>query len=598
MATALALALYIVFIDHRTADEDAVTVSHAILTDFNRDQVSVIEITGTNQPPIRLKKSNQFWEMEAPIHYPAQTAAAERWLRLLGQATWMMRLTTNDVASQGARLVDFGLNPPQQTVTLIQGDRQRVLHLGNRLAVGKQLYVQVDDQPEILITDELLLDALPANVTDWRDPSLVTLSSLGIDKNSFDRVEVRPRTNGYTLQTDPDFGWRITWPISARGEVSLISDFVGRIIPSWQVEKFVTDDPNVDLAQYGLQSPVQELVIGRGTNDLLDVQFGDSPTNRPDLVYARLLRHTNIVLTASTNLEWLRYPVSFWRDHLLAHIDGRRVQEIVGAAGTTNSIYRVHEQTNRVWQVIGPEVLPADPELVTDFFKLMNGITVGFERNVVTDFGAYGLAEPARQFSFLTATNGGLTNVYATLSFGTNAAGHAFARRSDETAVYSIDDDLFYKQLPLAYWQWRDRSIWQFKTNEVERVRIIDGDKTREILRTPEGHWRLAPGSTGVLDLSFGEAMYQLGSLKADRWVWVGQRDLGAPTFGFDSNQVHQVSIEVSQKGVTRTNVVEFGGTSSSLKPFAAVQFGDDRTWFFEFPPALYYQFVKNWFHP
>ena len=87
-------------------------------------------------------------------------------------------------------------------------------------------------------------------------------------------------------------------------------------------------------------------------------------------------------------------------------------------------------------------------------------------------------------------------------------------------------------------------------------------------------------------------------SEKAERWVWVGRRDLGGATFGVDTNKVHQVSIEVLQKGVTRTNVVEFGGVSDALKPYAAVQFGDDRTWFFEFPPALYYQFIKNWFRP
>lgn len=596
MGIALALACYILLIDRRMGDDDITNMSRALFSDFRRDRVTSIEITETNQPIIRLKKENQIWELVAPIHYPAQSAAAERWLYLLEQANWVLRLSPKDIASQGASLPEFGLEPPQKVVTLVQGKQENVLRVGNRLAVGKQLYVQTDDQPDVLVTDELLLDALPANVTAWRDPALLTYSDLllnNIAVSNINRLEVRPSTNGYILQTDPV---RITRPISARADVTRVSALLGRILPSWTVDQFVTDDPNVDLSQFGLQSPVKELIMGDGTNDVLGVQFGQSPTNRPDLVYARLLLHSNIVLTAQTNLEMLRIPVSFWRDHLLAHIDPQRVQAIVGSAGTTNT-YRIQQQTNGAWQVVEPETLPADRELVTNFFTGMNSIPIEVEREVVTDFASYGLASPARQFSFLTATNGGFTNIYTTLSFGTNTAGKAFARRSDETAVYSVDTDVFYKGLPLAYWQWRDRSIWNFQTNEVKRVRITDNDQTREIERTPEGKWRLAPGSSGVLELSFDEAVYQLGQLAADRWVWVGPRDLGGPTFGFATNEIHRVAIEVTQKGVTRTNVVEFGGASAELKPYAAVQFDADRTWFFEFPPALYYQYVKHWFH-
>ncbi|MBI1176444.1 DUF4340 domain-containing protein [bacterium] len=597
VGTALALACYILLVDRRIGGNDVTNVSRTLLSDFRRDRVTSIEITETNQPTIRLKKVNQLWELVAPIHYPAQTAATDRWLYLLEQANWVLRLSPKDIASQGASLPEFGLQPPQKTVTLVQGDKQSVLRIGNRLAVGKQLYVQADEQPDVLVTDELLLDALPAGVTAWRDPALLTYSDLILNNiaiSNINRLEVRPSTNGYILQTDPV---RITRPISARADVTRVSLLLGQILPSWKVEQFVTDDPAADLSQYGLQPPVKELLMGNGTNDIMGVQFGQSPTNRPDLIYARLLLHTNIVLTAKTNLDVLNWPVSIWRDHLLAHIDPHRVQAIVGSAGTTNSTYRVQQQTNGDWQVVEPEILPADRELVTNFFTGMNDINVDVEREVVTDFASYGLAAPAREFSFLTATNGAFTNIYATLSFGTNSAGKAFAHRSDETAVYSIDKDIFYKQLPLAYWQWRDRSIWNFQTNEVKRVRITDNDKTQEIERTPEGQWRIAPGSSGVLDLSFDEAVYQLGHLAADRWVWVGKKDLGGPTFGFATNEVHCVAIEVTQQGVTRTNVVEFGGTSAELRPYATVQFDDDRTWFFEFPPTLYYQYVKHWFH-
>jgi hypothetical protein len=591
LGIALALACYIVIFERGAGDGPETAQSRVLLPGFKRDQVTVIELTQTNQPPIRLRKTGSLWDLEAPLHYPAQLHAAERWLLLLEQAQWLVRLTPGEIQEEGATLADFGLAPPLLTVTLRSGAESQEVRLGNRLAVGRQFYLQLADQADIFILDSRLLEALPASPTAWRDTALVTFSSIAVSNNiTFDRVEVRPQAKGYTLQPDPLSGWRIARPISARGDTLKIGQLVYSVIPNWLVTEFVTDDPNADLAAYGLQTPEHELVIGRGTNDLLTVQFGGSPTNRPELVYARLLRHTNIVLTARTNLDILRIPYMYWRDQLLVRLDPARVHEIIGTSGSSNSTYRVRRQTNDTWRVVEPELLVADTNLVAEFFTHMNSIEVGFEKDVVTDFAAYGLTEPVRQFSFLNGTNTP-TNLLPTLSFGTNAAGLTFARRSDETSVYSVAPEKFYS-LPLAHWQWRDRAIWNFQTNEVRRVRITQHGRTREVDRNPEGRWSLAPGSTGVLDLRFDEAIYQLSNLRADRWVWVGRAELGGPTFGFTNSHPHRVAIEWSRNGVLRTNTVEFGGVTAQGRPYAAVQLGEDRTWFFEFPMPLYYQFV------
>lgn len=591
---AAALALFIFFGERR--DNGGEAPSTAVVTGFKRDQVSVIEITLTNQPLVRLRKVGSLWNLESPLHYPAHPVAAERWLQLLEQARWVVRLSSDELKSQGATLADFGLEPPQLTVSLQDGDRITEVRLGNRLAVGKQCYLQIGGQSDVFVVDNQLVEALPPTATAWRDTALVTFTSIAVsNKIAFDRVEVRPATNGYTLQPDPLAGWRITRPISARGDATKISQLVWMNIPYWRIEEFVSDDPAADLAAYGLQTPEQELVIGRGTNDLLTVQFGRSPTNRPDLVYARLLRHTNIVLTARTNLDWLRLPYSLWRDRLLVRLDTNRVSEIVGGNGLTNGNYRVRQETNGLWRVIEPVVLPADAALVSEFFAQLNGIEIGFEKDVVTDFAAYGLLEPARQFALMSATHGITTNLYPTVSFGTNLTGITYARRSDETAVYSIQPNTFHA-LPLAHWQWRERTIWEYQTNEVQRVRLWHNGKTREVVRSPEGRWSLAAGSTGALDLSFDEAILQLGSLRADRWVGLGRPEISRPLFGFASNQAHRVAVEISRKGVLQTNVVEFGGINNEGRPYAAVQLDDGQTWFFEFPLPLFYQFVKRSF--
>jgi len=593
---AVALALFIVFVERPAAKRNETPPATALAPGLKRDRVSTLEIAQPDQPTVRLRRSGSLWYLEAPLHYPAQFHAAERWLQLLEQARWTVRLPAAELQQPGQSLADFGLSPPRMNVTLHQDDETFELRLGNALALGRQLYVQLGGQPDVFVVDQMIAEALPSSVTAWRDTALVPFMSIAVSNVfAFSRVEVRPASNGFTLQHEPVVGWRIARPISARGESVRISQFIELMMSRWQVEEFVTDDPTVELASFGLQTPVQELVIGRGTNDLLVVQFGGSPTNRPELVYARLLNHTNIVLTARTNLDWLRLPYSLWRDRLLVRLETNKVGEIIGANGQTNGAYRIRRQTNGAWRVVSPEELPVDAGLVAEFFDLMNSVEIGFEKDVVTDFSAYGLAEPAREFAFLTAPNGGTNATLPTVSFGTNTVGATFAKRSDETAVYSIQPGAFHA-LPLAHWQWRDRTIWEFHTNEVQRVRIWHHNQTRDVVRSPDGKWQLAPGSTGVLtlDLSFDETIFQLSSLKADRWVGTGRAELGPAYFGFDSNQVHRVAIETARHGVLHTNTVEFGGVNAEGRPYALVRLEGDQPWFFEFPMPLYYQLVKR----
>ena len=580
-----------IFYGERRRDAQLRAQTNALVADLQRDRVTAIEISQPGQLSIKLRKQGALWELAAPLHYPAQTFAADYWLQMLEKANWVLKLTEAEIKAQGTTLAEFGLQPAQAMVTLQQGAQSIVVRLGHRLAVGRQFYVQVGDQPDVFITDGLLLERLPRTVTAWRDPAVLTFASIAVSNRlTFDRLEIRPASNGYTLQPDPANGrWRIMRPTAARGDASKINQLIGRLA-QWQVSEFVTDDAATNLAEFGLQAPEQELVIGRGTNDLLVVQFGRSPTNRLDLVYARLLRHTNIVLTARTNTDILRLPFSFWRDRLLVALDTNRVQEIIGQANVTNFTYRVRHQTNGTWQVVEPEALPVDAELAALFFDQLNSIEVDFEKDVVMDFAPYGLAEPARQFAFLSLTNGGLTNLYPTLSFGTNLVGQTFARRSDESAVYLVRPGTF-GTLPLAHWQWRDRAIWSFDTNDVRRVRITQHGQLREVLRSPEGKWTLAPGSTGALDLSFDEAVFRLSRLSVDRWV--GRGDALREYFGF-SNQLHQVAFEVFRQGVLQTNIIEFGGLSAEGRPFAMMRLDEGRPWYGWFPLSLYYEFVKR----
>lgn len=559
------------------------------------DWVTAVEIHEAGKPSIEFRKKGLFWMLESPVYYPSAVAP---WLQLLERANWVLRLSPEEL-QEGQGLDEFGLEPPTMRIVLHQGAERTEIKIGNTIPIGKQIYAQVGGSDDVFVTDELIFSALPESVDGWRNPALVSYSSQAQHggKLEFGRVEVRSPERRFAVQPNPATGgWRLMDPINARADATIVLSLLYRLAPSWTVQEYVSDDPEEDVSQYGLDQPSLELAYMNGTNDILSVQFGNSPTNRPDLIYARQVQFTNVVLTARTNVAILQLPFTYWRDRHLIALNTNDVSEISAEYSFGDKLfsYRLESTSSNTWQMVEPERLPVDGELVRNFFDHMNTIRITeFEKDVVADFSQYGLEPAARTFSVGVKTNSTRTNGYPSLSFGTNGNNQAFACRSDEKSVYAIGLGDF-GVLPVAHWQWRDRQIWSFTTNDVKSVIIEQHGRKREVMRTPEGRWLLAPGSSGVLDLSFEEAVYQMSRLSADRWAAKGGTNPAAQ-FGF-TDPPHRVSFVVERNGTTMTNTVAFGGLRGGSDPFASVVLDDGVTWYFDFPLIPYYKHVVNSF--
>ena len=94
--------------------------------------------------------------------------------------------------------------------------------------------------------------------------------------------------------------------------------------------------------------------------------------------------------------------------------------------------------------------------------------------------------------------------------------------------------------------------------------------------------------------LALEETLHRLGELRAVAW-----KDKGAekrPLYGFDAVS-KQITIELTQGDKPTVLVLEFGGPSPNQLPYALAVV-DGQTWIFEFPPALYFEIVRDLFNP
>jgi hypothetical protein len=547
--------------------------ANKVLPGLKAQAVTRVQVRPAAGLTIQAERTNGLWQLTEPHAYPAQKASIEGLLTALERLTPVTFISPSELRERPNAEQEYGFATPQATITLQQPDYHAILQIGARTAPGDQVFLQVVGV--VYVADAEILKYLPRSFDDWRDTTLLEFRNLACD-----RLTV---TNGARVvqlfRAGTNNPWRMVYPLPARADNLKIENAL-QALQSLRVQQFVPEDSKADLEAFGLQPPEMELAFGLGTNTVALLQFGKSPTNDARLVYARRWGQNTVVTVANDLLASWRDKVNDFRDpYLVALPAAPAVIELHG-----EDSFSLEQPTNGVWRVL-PQNFPADAGLVKDFLSALNTLRVIQFIDVVIepDLPGYGLAPPARHYTLRSAlanAPAGTTNtIMADLSFGTNQAGKAFARRADESFVCGITTNDF-QRLPAASWQMRERRIWSLATNDLDRVVIRQEGKVRQIKRNGPHQWSLI--TQGIInDLAVEETVQGLCELTASAWAARGEQNRSR--YGF-TDKGYQITLEF-KNGEKRT--IDFGGAAPSGLPYAAVML-EGSLWIFEFPLALY----------
>jgi hypothetical protein len=581
----LGLGAYIFLFERHTLNtEERAQQAAKLFPNFDAANVASVEILRSNNVKfIRVERANDLWRLVQPS-YPAQSTAIDNWLGLFGSLDRRAYLSAQELQAQPGGLAAFGLDSPQATVMIQQGTRKIHILLGAKTPVGEKLYLQQVGSDGVYVTDSALLDRLPKSATDWRDPTFLDFSTL-----KFDRFHVRAGQRDFQVERSPGGPWRLSKPRLARADNALVQQLFQQLQTA-RVARFVSDTPESDLEQFGLQTPEVTLAFSQGTNSMLTIEFGKSPANQPAEVLARRSNYpTTIVTVPKLLLNLLRAPYTDFLDKHLVEFPVAAVERIEVRA---NEAFTLQKQIDGAWRIVEPYGAPADPALVRGFLDRLNALTiVEVAKEVVTDSDLpnYGLAPPARQYTLKAAISSGGTNqLLAQIEFGTNQPGKIYVRRIDENSVYEtrLEENPSLPSLPKAAFELRDRRIWNFSTNQVAGLTIEFKGKTYQFQRNSRGQLSLAPGSQGILNpFALEEALVRLGQLSSKAWVACGKID--PAQYGF-SNPPHKLSIQLNAGEKPQTLSVEFGTQSLSGGPYALVDL-DGRPTVFDFPFEIFH---------
>ncbi|KAB2662634.1 MAG: DUF4340 domain-containing protein [Verrucomicrobia bacterium] len=583
MMLAITLFAVIWLLDRRRQNSGEVkTGPPQLLPDFRRQQIVALEYSGTNDT-LRAERAGDGWRLTVPV-YPAQNTPIEALLDTLAKAKILGRITAREVIAEAAGLKAFGLEPPAATITLHYPQGRANLKIGSKTPLVDQFYVQKLGEPDLFVIDAALWRALPKSAQEWRSPQLVQLTGVPYDRiliRSGSRLVEVERTNRV---------WRLTKPLPARADSSRIEQLVQQINLA-RVNKFVSDLPTADLERYGLQTPELELHFLQGTNRLIELEFGSSPTNDPTQVYARRLTQTNIVTVDRILLEALNLPYKAFHDSHLANVEISRVDSIE-VHGLEN--FTLQKGTNGVWQISQPVAMPADARLVRQFLTNLASLEiVDFAKDVPTDteLREFGLMPPSRTYVLrTTATNaaGTLTNMtIAQMDFGTNRIDTSFARRPDETPAYLVRyGDLL--ELPKHSYEVRDRKFWNFPSSNIVAITSTFNGISPRLVRNPSFGWAQDP----IINAAVEESLYRTSQLEVAAWTARGDAKLRA--LGFN-NASFNLKFEVVTNSTIQTYQITFGSRSPRQNIYATiVPTNETERLIFEFPGSLYADLVAH----
>ncbi|MDB6124730.1 MAG: hypothetical protein JWQ71_3723 [Pedosphaera sp.] len=578
---AAGLFAFIFFFERHTGKPQSEVLK--VLPELKIGSVTSIQIQPAGQLPIRAERTNGNWQLVTPIAYAAQGVAIENLLRALVELMPQSRISAQELRGQSKVDEKFGLDAPQATILVQQGEERRQIKLG-ALTPGNQVYLQVIGNDGIDVVSADLFKLLPRTANEWRDTSFVNLKEL-----TFNQLTVVDSSKTLELQRDATNKiWRMTRPMVTRANNNKIEDSLFKL-QNLRVNRFVTDEPKADLEAFGLQPPALQLTLAQGTNSVLSIQFGKSPTNDDGQVYARVSGQHAIVLVPKQELgTWSEQQEAF-RDRRLAGLYSGAL-DIIEVRGAEKFI--LQRQTNDTWQVMGATNLLADADLVREFIEGLSTLEIVpvkgefAVKGVVTEseLPKYGLATPVQQFilkrNTLIASNA--TNlVIAELDFGSTNEDKIYARRADESSVYAVKLSDF-QRLPIRAVQFRDRHIWNFKEEEVSRITVRQNGKSLDMVHKGPYEWGVAPGSQGLIKNAGAveAAAADLGELEAESWVEQGNQNRAR--YGFNEKSP-KISVVVNREGKAYTLNLELGGWSPRPCRYAEVQL-DGQYWIFEFP--------------
>ncbi len=312
-------------------------------------------------------------------------------------------------------------------------------------------------------------------------------------------VGVRGENNQWTI-TDPDASIAASQPVW---------DYAAAGIASLMNERTIEEQP-ASLKPYELDEPRLAVEAQTRPGQKIRLIFGKmEPTQQ--CRYAQLdggpvfLAKEDAFFLLNRSLLELRQRYIFTFDETgLMRVEFVRVRRVTPAAPeetrdpaastsieTEESIPVVLERSPRnAWRLVKPVEAPADQEAVNEFVRQLQFATALRYIETPESLADYGLDPPLARISVWTDLDGPPQTVFLGAVEHEQKGGGLFMRRSDSTAVFTVDRMILDK-MPKSPEAFREKRLFSKSAGSLSRIRYQDNNGTFTLAKDPVKGWRM-----------------------------------------------------------------------------------------------------------
>ena len=211
---------------------------------FQPDEIVGITLISEGQT-FKCERSEDGWKLIEPVEGRADEVAVNRLLAGLERLKLETLITAEDRFRKGLRLADYGLEEPRGKVVVDDGFRQHTLLLGEDLAFGDAVYVQLPQRSEIYSVNRQVWTLMPHTAEDLRDHTFFEGAAEQVRQ-----IELKTASGFYTMKLDELGDWWMREPVVSRIDPAPVNDLLDRVF-GVRILDFMADDVT-EPAAYGL----------------------------------------------------------------------------------------------------------------------------------------------------------------------------------------------------------------------------------------------------------------------------------------------------------------------------------------------------------
>ena len=465
-------------------------------TRFEKEKVTRIEVQTAENTMLTLVRDGSAWRIEAPYDDLADPQKVAALVLTLHGVEWIERIHREEFdASEWQKT---GLDKPRFKVRLLAGDALAYeCWFGLPAAVENSLYIGIPDVGHGETAWYLAKSEAPAVLqipaASWRDPKLLRLPAeviTGITLNQASGQIMLARENEHAP-------WQLEKPLKTRGSKERITELLSAIL---NIEITEAKDVAVAAKEDAQTTPADEIKVHiesktRGKSYEFTLK---KPADDKQAVTSATTAYRKPAFTVvAKNLLGLWVSPNALRDHLLAQIDGERLEFINITSKTHPEVSLRNEGGSWYLQRHG-KWDPANGERLSRCLNALNTHEIlQFAADSAADLAPFGLDDP-----FQTVTWTPQREKPVKLMFGHNAEStQFFAKYESEPFVYRIDTSLL-PSLPTDGIKWKGLGALRFTTFALRRITMALGANSPVILdyNPVTAQWKATRGGRDVTE--------------------------------------------------------------------------------------------------